>query len=92
MDTLVDVLKRLGITNKGSFARNGSYVIDIEDSDEFGKIYSILDKNPDLEYMENNSLLTIDNGSLYYLYDRKYQINLIADFKNDNYKLVATEV
>lgn len=87
-----DILKELKITQIGNFARDGSYVIDLEDDvDAFGKVYSTLDKNPDVEYMENNSLLTVDNASMYYKYD-KYQVNIIADFKNNHYKVVIAEV
>ena len=90
--SITGALKKLKINERGTYSRDGSYVIDLEDSsDAFGKVYSTLDKNPDVDYMENNSLLTIDNASMYYRYDN-YQINIIADFKNNHYKVVVTEV
>lgn len=90
--TIKDVLIELGINKNGTYSRDGSFVIDLEeDSNEFGKIYSILDKNPDVEYMESNSLLTIDNSSLYYKY-KNFQINILADFNNDEYKVVIARL
>ena len=90
--TTTEVVKELGINRKGTFSRNGSYVIDLEDSsDDYGKVYSLLDKNPDVDYMEDNSLLTVDNGSMYYRYE-DYMINLVGDFKNNHYKVVISEV
>ena len=90
--SITDILKELKINLKGTYSRDGSYVIDLEDSsDAFGKVYSILDKNPEVDYMESNSLLTVDNASMYYKY-KGFQINIIADFRNDHYKVVVSEV
>lgn len=87
-----ELLRKLKIQQRGTYSRDGSYVIDLEDSsDDFGKVYSTLDKNPDVEYMENNSLLTVDNASMYYKYE-DYQINIIADFNHNHYKIVIAEV
>ena len=33
-------LKELGITETGHYTKSNAYVIDIEDSNEYGKIYS----------------------------------------------------
>lgn len=85
-----NVLSTLGVNNKGTYSRDGSFVVDLADSsDEFGKVYSILDNNDKLDYMEDNSLLTVDNASILYLYD-DFIINLIADFNNNHYKVVVS--
>ena len=90
--SITDILNELKINLKGTYSRDGSYVIDLEDSsDAFGKVYSILDKNPEVDYMESNSLLTVDNASMYYKY-KGFQINIIADFRNNHYKGVVSEV
>lgn len=85
-----EVLKKLGIYLDGEFSKDGSYVVDIYDSDEFGRVYSTLEKNDDVEELYSNSLLTIHNSSISYLYDN-YQITLIADFEQDLYKLIISE-
>ena len=86
------LLKDLGITKAGSYSRDGSYVIDLNSSEEFGKIYSLLENSEDLEYMEENNLLTISNASMTYRYGEDYQLQLIADFNNDAYKLVVNDI
>ena len=85
-------LKEIGINKIGSYSRNHSYVIDLDNSEEFGKIYSILDGNEDLEYMDDNNLLTVTNASMTYRYNNEYQLQLLADFNNDTYKLVVSEL
>lgn len=82
-------LKKLGIEQEVQEGKDGSYVITIENSDEWGKIFSKLDGS-DLEDMEDNQLLTDNNSSLMFRSD-KYQYNLLADFSANEYKLVITE-
>lgn len=90
--SITDILNELEINLKGTYSRDGSYVIDLEDSsDAFGKVYSTLDKNLEVDNTENNSLLTVDNASMYYRY-KGFQINIIADFRNNHYKVVVNEV
>lgn len=86
------LLKDLGITKVGSYARDGSYVIDLDSSEEFGKIYSLLENSEDLDYMEENNLLTVTNASMTYRHDNDYQLQLLADFNYDTYKLVVNEL
>lgn len=85
-----DVLNDLNIRFDGEFSRDGSYVVDLFDSDQFGKVYSILDKNKDVENLEDSSSLTVHSANISYLYG-DYQLNLIADFDENLYKLVITE-
>lgn len=85
-----EVLKKLGISLDGEFSKDGSYIADIYNSDEFGRVYSVLEKNDNVEELYSNSLLTMHNSSISYLYDN-YQITLIADFEQDLYKLVISE-
>ena len=82
-------LKRLGIEQEGQEGKDGSYVIPIDNSDEWGKMFSKLDGS-DLEDMEDNQLLTDNNSSLMFRSDN-YQYNLLADFSANEYKLVITK-
>ncbi len=82
-------LEKLGIDEEGQEGKDGSYVVTIKNSDEWGKIFSKLD-NSDLEEMEENSLLTDNNSSLMFRSDN-YQYNLSADFSANEYKLVITD-
>ena len=88
---MIDFLKRLGINSEGETTSNGSYVIDISDSDEFNKIFSKLDKSELIEENEDSSVVNVNVSNILYFSD-KFSLNLIADFKQDIYKLVVTDL
>ena len=83
-------LEKLGITQVGHYTKTNTYIIDIEDSDEYGKIYSLLDKNEEIEEDEDSSTITVHTSNLVFESDN-YQLTLIADFDQDTYKLVCKE-
>lgn len=84
------LLKELNIFLDGSYSKDGSYVADIYDSDEFGRVYSSLESNSKVEELYDNSLLNTHSANVSYLYD-DYQLTLVADFDENLYKLVVTE-
>lgn len=86
-----ELLKDIGITKEGNYGKNNSYIIDITNSQEFGKIYSMLEKYDGVDEVTESSLLTEHNASLRYLGD-DYQIDLLADFDQDTYRLVVTNI
>ena len=87
-----EILKELGISLDGTYDSEGGYVIDLNSSADFGKVYSKLDKNDDLNFLESNSLLTTDNASLIYRYEDEVEITLLGDFNNDKYQLVINKL
>ena len=89
MDDIKTILSELGINHEATKSKDGTYVIDVEDMDEFGKYYSLLDRNDEVEELDETSLMTIHNISLNYLY-KNYQFSLISDNDQDSYKLVIT--
>lgn len=84
------LLKELGITKKGEKSKNGAYIIDFDNSDEWGKYFSKLDRNKDVEELEENSMLVIHGANIMFVY-KDMQINLKADYDSDSYKLVANK-
>lgn len=86
-----ELLRQLGINAVGNYTDDGSYVIDIDNSDKWGVYYSKLDNSDLLELQEESSLLTADNASQIYFSD-EYQLALVADFDNEIYKLVISEL
>lgn len=84
-----ELLKSIGITAKGEYTKNGSYVIDIRDYDEYGKYYSLLDKS-DIEEVQDTAQITLHTTNITYAND-DYQIVLQADLDEDLYKIVVTE-
>ena len=83
-------LEKLGITQVGHYTKTNTYIIDIDDSDEYGKIYSLLDKSNEIEEDEDSSTITVHTSNIVFESDN-YQLTLIADFDQDTYKLVCKE-
>lgn len=84
-----ELLKSIGITAKGEYTKNGSYIVDIKDYDEYGKYYSLLDKS-DLDEVQDTAQITLHTTNLTYANDQ-YQVVLQADLDEDLYKIVVTE-
>ena len=86
-----DFLKSIGITQTGYFNNDKNYIIDIESSDEFNKIFSKLNNSDELEENEDSSVINLNVSNILYL-SEEYSLNLIADFNQDIYKLVVTDL
>lgn len=88
-----EFLKKLGIEAKGTISKEGNYIVDLKDYQEYGKYFSILDKAVDadkIEVSQDNTLITADTTNLTYLSD-EYQIQLLGDLNEDIYKIVVTK-
>lgn len=81
-----ELLKQIGIESNLTKSDEGSYIMDISDSTEYGKIYSKLDRSDLVQEEALSSQVTYDTSSIQYTAD-KYIITLLADFKQDEYKL-----
>lgn len=90
--SLEELLDKLDIGPSGNISEDGAYVIDIINSNEYGKINSKLDKSGILDFIDDTSFVNVENASLNYMYEDQYQLTLIADFDEDTYKLVITEI
>lgn len=84
-----EFLKKIGITAKGEYTKNGSYVIDLKDYDEYSKYFSIFE-NSELEEVQDTAQITIHTTNVTYM-SEDYQFVLQADLDEDMYKLVVTE-
>lgn len=90
MEAVEKVLNELNIPYRGEYGKNDTYVIDLANDSEWGKIYSILETNDFVEEQEESTLLTIHNANLIYEYKDKWQLVLSADFdNNDSYRLTV---
>lgn len=87
-----NILNRLGIEATGKYD-NRFYVIDIENSDDYAKMYTKLSKNaidtefPTFGTNTSNSTVKVTNYFELEEDNEKYTIFLIADFDNDKYYL-----
>lgn len=85
-----EFLKEIGIQGTLIPASNGSMILDIEGSDNYGRIYSRLDRCELLEEDEESSQLTVDTAAIQYD-SENYRITLLANFNIDEYKLIIKE-
>ena len=85
-----EFLKELGIQGKLILSKNNSMILDIEGSDNYGRIFSRLDRSDLVEENEDSSLLTAETSSLQYE-SEKYIITLLSNFDTDEYKLIIRE-
>ena len=85
-----ELLKQIGIDAEPVKGEDGSYNIDIEDSNEYGRYFSKLDKSDLVEEEQDASSVNFENSSIQFTND-KYTLTLIADFENDTYSLNIRE-
>lgn len=89
---LENILARLGLGMTGRYD-NKFYVIDIENSDEYAKMYTKLSKTaintefPTFGTNTNDSTVKVTNYFELEEDNEKYILFLIADFDNDKYYL-----
>lgn len=89
---LKNILTRLGLEETGTY-ENRFYVINIEDSNEYAKMYTKLSKNaintefPTFGTNTSNSTVKVTNYFELEEDNEKYNLFLIADFDNDKYYL-----
>lgn len=86
-----EFLNSLGIHKEGNYSRDGVYVIDLDSDEDFGRIYTILDRNEDVEELTENQLITVDEASVSYASD-DYLLTLTGDFNSGIYRLTCTEL
>lgn len=84
-----EFLKQIGITEEGHETTDGNYVVDLEDSNHFNKIFSKLDKSDLVDENEDSSVVNVNITNILYI-GEEYAVNLVADFNEDAYKLVVT--
>ena len=84
-----ELLKNIGIIAKGEYTKDGAYIVDIKDYNEYGKYFSLLEKS-ELEEVQDTCQMTIHTTNVTYA-SEKYQVVLQADLDEDLYKLVVTE-
>ena len=91
-NVIKNILTRLQLDMTGKYD-NKFYVIDIENSDEYAKVYTKLSKNaidtefPTFGTNTNNSTVKVTNYFELEEDNEKYTLFLIADFDKDKYYL-----
>ena len=84
-----EYIKSIGIKYTANKSEDGNYIVDLPNSDEFGRVFSILEKADDLDQVEDNQIITEQGSSLMYeSMSEPYLISLLADWEADLYQLV----
>lgn len=86
-----DILKEIGITESGYYSEDDNYIIDFENSNQFNKAFSRLEKSDLVEENEDSSVIDLNVSNVMYVSD-DYSFNLIAEFEQDIYRLVVSEL
>lgn len=90
------ILKKLELPSTGKY-ENQFYIVDLIDSNDYARVYTLLDKNainteyPSIENKTNGTTTKIIN--YFELEDANitYNIFLIANFEEDSYKIKIGE-
>lgn len=86
-------LKSINIDKEPVESEPGSFVIDIIGSQEYGRIFTRLEKSDDLEILEENQVITEQGSSLVYeSLSEPLLFTLLADFEGDKYQLVINNI
>lgn len=86
-----ELLKNIGINKEGQMSSNNNYVIDFSSVEEYNRAFSKLDKSDIVTENEDASVINVSVSNIMYS-NEDFSLNLIADFDNDSYKLVVTEL
>lgn len=87
-----EYLKQLNINKSGEYS-DDSYIVDLLDSTEYGKVFSILDRSDDLDIMQDNQVVTTEGSSLTYeSLSQPYLLSLLADWEGNVYQLVVSKI
>ena len=85
-------LQSIGINKDGEYAED-AYIVSLTNSNEYGRIFTILEKSDDLDIMEDNQVITEQGSSLMYESESQpFIISLLADFDQDIYQLVVNTI
>ena len=91
--TVKELLQNIGINDIGYYnpKNHNQYIIDIEDSNTYGKYFSLLEDS-DLEDVDDMSNITSTGEDSKMVYEsEEYKITLSGNFESDLYKLIVEE-
>ena len=80
---------KLGITHVGDI-QGGKYVIKLDDSNEYSRAYTALDKSELTDLDTEKVSMGLEGSTMVYLSD-DYDITLKADFEANEYTIEAEE-
>ena len=85
----MDFLNELGIDKIG-FEEDNKYIVELEDSNNYQELFELLDTNDLVKLVEDSVEFEEDYNKVTFV-GGKYRLDLIADFKNEKYRLEVFE-
>lgn len=89
-DNVISFLQDLGVSEKGKFEPE-RYILNIKDSDEYAKYYTILDQYDDLELSDDSSM-SQEYATVLTYKNEDFKVSLNANFDDDYYTFVVEEL
>jgi hypothetical protein len=80
--------KKLGIDVEGTM-EGSKYIIELSDSNEYSRVYTLLDGSDLVDVNEDATLLTDNVGELLFIGD-DFDVKLVGNFNSDIYRVVIT--
>lgn len=92
-----ELLKKIGITDSGDYDTGNVYVVDIDEYDTFGKMFSKLEHSDLVAEVPSTSLITIHATDVTYQtvedeIEENFIIKLQGDLDNNEYKLTVQQI
>ena len=84
-----EIAKKLGIDYPGDEV-GGKYIIPLVDSDEYSRVYTLLDKS-NLVDLDTDSTLVTDKVSELQYFGEGFTVKIDANFVDDIYRVVITK-
>lgn len=85
-----EFLRSLGINQEGHESDDGVYIVNIEDSNEYSKVFSKLENSDQVHEVENDSVFDLEKNVLYFE-SESYDLELYADLEEDSYELIVRQ-
>ena len=84
-----EFVDKLGIGIEGT-TEGDKYIIELSDSNEYSRMYTLLDSSDLVEIEEDATLLTDKVGELIFT-GEFFDVKLVGNFSSDIYRIVITE-
>ena len=84
-------IRDLNLNKSGHYEKN-KYIIQLEDSNEFSRVYTLLD-NSNLVWLDTEAVLISEHSTVlvYNDEDLNFNVKLIADYDGENYQIIISE-
>ena len=89
--TINELISKLKLDGLEVKKEGNKTVINLEDSDEFAKIYSRLDRDEDFELDNTRVIMSPLNTYMVYVGD-EYECGISSDYEKDIYRVVIKEI